>query len=1016
MHRVLKKFKKAALFLAKPQIVFFVLLWLIVLLVAGTVAQKYVGLYQAQNLFFVSWLVWWGPVSLPGGMPTLGLLTLSLAAKLFFASQWNWRNSGVIITHIGAMLLLLGGLLTYLHAREGSMTIYEGDSANFISDYHVRELVVEDDETKEVIASFPWSALEKGKALNIPGVPFHVEIVNLCRNCDVFPRQVPEEDPSLAEFRGMARRMGIKTIPLAKDDEQNRGAIQFRISGAEDEEKNGIHFSTDFIDKCPQVEAGDHIYNIALRKQRTYLPFSIELVDFEKTYYPGTDMPKSYKSEVVLHENGSEWRSLIQMNEPLRYRGYTFYQSSFIDANGTEATILAVVRNAGRMFPYIASILMCVGLLMHVFLNIPRLIRGRDEKKTAAAKALVLACLLGGLGFHAAPAQAAKGFDYTNLTELPILDHGRVKPLDTFARSYLEIIYGRDAMPDMSAMEWLVELVMDPDRGYKREIFNIYNPAIVDALELERREGHKYSYQEITVAFYHHAKTWHALFTQPEEELSFHQKQLLELFNKTQIFADLSRSLSLLFPEFSISEGPVAETLGVDPGTTLSYFQIAGFQDALTRIAEDYAKKKEGKNYKISAEDMAFEQLMGRLDEISRDRNASLFKVIPPQWSEGRDAHTEMWFSPWDIGVYGQGSPNSVKFLNMWAELLVAYRSRDYTAWSVTSYGLKAFSQEMVSSETLDRAMSLEVTFNAIDPFMISFALYFSALLAAMVSFMLWPERLRQLGFALLFSGFVIHLAGLGVRMFIMQRPPVTNLYESVIFVALVSVLFGLILEWRLKNALGILTAATMGSLLHFVGMKFNAEGDTMGMLVAVLDTNFWLATHVVTVTTGYGCALVAAVLGHIYLLTAILRPGDRKGLEQLHRNMRGVVFVALLFASIGTILGGIWADQSWGRFWGWDPKENGALLIVLWLVSLIHGRLSRILGDLEFAVGMVCTNIVVATAWFGVNLLGVGLHSYGFTETAAMGFVVFCSFELTFAALTYALLKVRQKKMMAAA
>jgi ABC-type transport system involved in cytochrome c biogenesis permease subunit len=272
-----------------------------------------------------------------------------------------------------------------------------------------------------------------------------------------------------------------------------------------------------------------------------------------------------------------------------------------------------------------------------------------------------------------------------------------------------------------------------------------------------------------------------------------------------------------------------------------------------------------------------------------------------------------------------------------------------------------------------------------------------------------WGPLLRRASLAALGVGAGFHTAGIIMRMLIMGRPPVSTLYESIIFVALIAVLFGLILEVVRKNGIGLLISTVAGASLHFIGIGYASEGETMGQLVAVLNTNFWLATHVVTITIGYGCCFVAGIVGHIYLLTHCFRPNDAPRLRELNNNMLGIGLFALFFALFGTILGGIWADQSWGRFWGWDPKENGALLIVLWLLFLLHGRLAGMIKPLGFAFGMVITNIVVAVAWFGVNLLNVGLHSYGFTDSIALNLGLFCGGELLFGIVTYTWARSRQ-------
>jgi ABC-type transport system involved in cytochrome c biogenesis permease subunit len=151
-----------------------------------------------------------------------------------------------------------------------------------------------------------------------------------------------------------------------------------------------------------------------------------------------------------------------------------------------------------------------------------------------------------------------------------------------------------------------------------------------------------------------------------------------------------------------------------------------------------------------------------------------------------------------------------------------------------------------------------------------------------------------------------------------------------------------------------------------------------------VLDTNVWLATHVVMVTLGYSATFLAGFLGVIYIFRGLLTTSfDETTAKSLGRMMYGVVCFATLFSLVGTILGGIWADQSWGRFWGWDPKENGALLIVLWNAIILHTRWGGYARERTIAVMTVFGNIITSLSWFGVNMLGIGLHSYGFMDQA---------------------------------
>jgi ABC-type transport system involved in cytochrome c biogenesis permease subunit len=169
-----------------------------------------------------------------------------------------------------------------------------------------------------------------------------------------------------------------------------------------------------------------------------------------------------------------------------------------------------------------------------------------------------------------------------------------------------------------------------------------------------------------------------------------------------------------------------------------------------------------------------------------------------------------------------------------------------------------------------------------------------------------------------------------------------------------------------------------------------------MQMMQAVLDTNFWLATHVVVVTLGYSATFVAGLLAALcVILGCFTRSLPADTARSLHKMIYGTVCFAALFSFVGTVLGGIWADQSWGRFWGWDAKENGALMIVLWNALFLHARwggLARERGLLALAIG---GNIITAWSWFGVNLLGIGLHSYGFMSAAFTWLMLFVCSQL---------------------
>ena len=262
-------------------------------------------------------------------------------------------------------------------------------------------------------------------------------------------------------------------------------------------------------------------------------------------------------------------------------------------------------------------------------------------------------------------------------------------------------------------------------------------------------------------------------------------------------------------------------------------------------------------------------------------------------------------------------------------------------------------------------------------------------LLGFLVTAILWlrPRNMiaYRLGWLLVTGATAALTAAIVYRCVIRGRPPISTLYESVIFVTAFGAIVGLVMEWINRQRIGLSAAAIVGVIGVYIasGYEILDKQDTMPSLVAVLDTNFWLATHVTCIAIGYSAGLVSALLGSIYLIAKIT--GRKKDDPTFYRNLTrmtyGVLCFSVIFSIVGTILGGIWANESWGRFWGWDPKENGALLIVLSQILILHGRMGGYLREFGINIAAAFSGTVIAFSWWGVNLLGVGLHSYGFTS-----------------------------------
>jgi ABC-type transport system involved in cytochrome c biogenesis permease subunit len=294
------------------------------------------------------------------------------------------------------------------------------------------------------------------------------------------------------------------------------------------------------------------------------------------------------------------------------------------------------------------------------------------------------------------------------------------------------------------------------------------------------------------------------------------------------------------------------------------------------------------------------------------------------------------------------------------------------------------------------------VFFNQFSPFYYAAVLYVVAFVLGVFSWIGWTGPLRRASMWLLWFTFALHTFALVSRIYISGRPPITNLYSTAIFIGWAGVLMALIFESIYRLGLGNIGAAVIGFLTLLVAHNLSLDGDTFIVLQAVLDTQFWLATHVVGENMGYSATYLAGLWGILYILLGHVFPVlDADARHKLLRTIYGTLCFAIFFTFVGTVLGGLWADDSWGRFWGWDPKENGALMIVLWNALVLHARWGGLVKGRGLANLVVAGNIVTTWSYFGVNELGVGLHSYGASESStAMWLLTFTATQLAIIAL----------------
>jgi ABC-type transport system involved in cytochrome c biogenesis permease subunit len=576
-----------------------------------------------------------------------------------------------------------------------------------------------------------------------------------------------------------------------------------------------------------------------------------------------------------------------------------------------------------------------------------------------------------------------------------VLDEGRQKPLDTYARTKLLQFSGKSTVriggEKWTALEWFARLFFTPNLTKEDEVFRVANVEVLEAMKLDLEEARRYSYTQLGPGL--EKLTEIAVNAQqiPVKEQSAVDAEIIRLFTNITTYINLAASFQFAIPVpvFAVQDSVLARELNLPYNQKLSYVDLRQKANTFQEIFQKI-KVKEPDTWSVR------EQESIRLTQ-KMYQWAQFYKNIPfflfPLSNEG----TEMWRGSWDVlgnVVWAQKWHKEIEILN---QLAKAYLNGDQNNFDRQS---QAFVQGIVSNPQGNIEISsgdLEVLYNKGDFFYRAELLYGLSCLLFLFVFIKRSRLLYRIGIVSIGIALLLHTVGMLLRIIIMERPPVTNLYETFVFVGWFCVILGLCVEWLQRKSLGALVAAFSGVSLLLISGKYVKEGDTLGMLVAVLDSNFWLSTHVITISMGYAGTCAAGVAGHVYAVMYFFKRTKKKALKEVFKATYGLAAFGLLLSFIGTILGGIWADQSWGRFWGWDPKENGALLIVLWVAILFHARLGGMIRDFGFAVGSAFGIAVVMFAWFGVNLLGVGLHSYGFTSGVFERLMAYYAFQVVF-------------------
>jgi ABC-type transport system involved in cytochrome c biogenesis permease subunit len=984
-----------------------------------------------------------GGFPFPGGFLLGGALLVNLLAAHAVRFRLSWQRSGILVLHSGLILLLVGEFITRQYAVEGNMTIPENGSSDYLEHRTATELAVvssADARTDDVVV-IPEALLRRGGVLRDDHLPFDVEVVRYMVNSAIQDKVPPgTANPATA---GEGRHLlAVEQPPVSgtNSKEMDLASAYVTLRARDSGESLGTYLTsiwlTDAAMNFPPAQAvrvGGKDYDVSLRFKRTYKPYAIHLLQFKRETYEGTDKDMSYASLVRLVDpaRGEKRETLISMNNPLRYEGETFYQSGFLP--GDTGTILQVVHNPAAQLPYWACALVAAGMLIHFGLTLVRFLNKQsagpvgvpvltptEDGPPAAKEAPVLAAppvprgggqitvraaaratspagriaaakhrkpaaavasagappaaegttfdrvfpwVVLGLGVlwvavaMAQPTDPAGQMHLQEFAALPVSEGGRIKPVDSIARNNLMVVSNRQTYYDADghsypAVKWLLDTMtfvyFENREAEKVPLVRIENDQVLGFLGLKARPGFRYSIAEVWPKWAAIKDKALGAEKRKEEERDLFDVKIIELARRMQAVVRLA--------------------MLEDPRTLLLPSDNREWQTLQAVLAE-------GERDRDLAQRL---RALGRMSKMLDEMDAP-FRLQPPansQWRTCPEALEEARHK-------GAVDPALLAYTG----ILEAYARKDTEAFN------KAVAEYRSEIETrAAQGASLagfERFFNNFEPFYHCSLLYVAVFLLGCLSWLGWSRPLGRAAYALALLTLVVHTFALVSRMVIMHKPPVTNLYSTAIFIGWVGVLLCLAVEPFFRLRIGTVVAGFGGAVTMLLAHLL-ASGDTMEVLEPVLNTPFWLATHVVCVNIGYATTYVAGLFGMGYLLYGALRLRnpelDRGVFKTLAQMTYGAICFATFFSFVGTVLGGIWADQSWGRFWGWDPKENGALLIVIWNALILHARWAGLARERGVALLAVFGNIITSWSYFGTNLLGIGLHNYGFTHGAFWG------------------------------
>ena len=684
------------------------------------------------------------------------------------------------------------------------------------------------------------------------------------------------------------------------------------------------------LERPETISVGGLNFRVNYGAKQIELPFHIKLRDFQLSNYPGSQSPMSFASEVTVIDPNETFDYRIYMNHILNYKGYRFFQSSYDITNEYEETRLSVNHDKwGTIITYIGYAMLFLGLILILFVKNTRFaslresLRKIEHKKTVMTLALLFSFAV----------------SFSQHKEHQISE----QQIDSILQAN---------MVDKNHAEAFSKLIIQ-DAGGRMKPVNTF------ASELLRKVYHKDTFNGL---------------------------------DANQVFLSIQQNPRFWFqvPIIYIKKenSKLRAIIGIPHDQ--KYARVADFftDKGIYKIRKEQEKafkQKIKSKYEQSVIDvdrrvnLLYSALFGDLLTIFPVPNDSNNKWVSQNQLDSKN------FSGTDSVFVKQILPAYIQTLNE------AKQANDYGQANEILAGIKKFQKKYGSAVyPSEKKVNLELFYNKHDIFksLFKYYLYAGTLLFILVIIRIFKTSktinlLVKIGAAIIIGLFIYHTIGLGIRWYISGHAPWSNGYEAMIYVAWATMLFGLILGR--KSALTIASTTFVVSVILMVA-HWNWMDPSISNLVPVLDS-YWLMVHVAIIVASYGPFTLSMILGTLALLLMVLTSEkNKKKLDLIIKEITVInemsMTVGIVLLTIGNFLGGIWANESWGRYWGWDPKETWALISIMVYAFILHARLvPGLRGRFTFNTMAVLSFASILMTFLGVNHLLSGLHSYAAGE-----------------------------------